>query len=256
MSLELVPFRLPDFYLLRWMHEHEDVQREIVANPKETAKLHGDDEDDSDPHLRVSGNPKADHDHDDIADAIENAVAHIALCNSRLAVAVDDERRIFEKLPASLDNHRDDQAIAGRKLFAKTRWQETNNEPQKCIEQHAVDDMRERIRIRHPLRILTSPHIPIPPAKMTVGSERRTPVVEFDCGDGEEDEESGEDGEAVGAEETYNCVHVINNIYLIIKSSQPFIEELYEYALFELIFHPFGLLTAIPPKSFLFLSHL
>ena len=158
-----MPLPLPLLDTFRRTHEHDDIQGQIVADPEETADLHDDDHSDHDPDLGKPGDHESNSGHGHIADGVEDAVADIAEGDGGFAVAVDDEGRILEEFPARFDEESDEEAVL--------HGQAAGDEPEEAVENHAVDDVGERIGVGYPLGILTGPDIAIPPAERAVGTE-------------------------------------------------------------------------------------
>src|SRR5262249_24839646 len=98
-SVQRMPGRLPGLDRFDRMDEHDDVQREIVAHPEQAEDLHGQNRGDAEPDPDAAGEDEAERHHDDVAARIENAVPDVAQRDGRLAVAVDDERRVLQHFP-------------------------------------------------------------------------------------------------------------------------------------------------------------
>ncbi len=136
-----MPLTLPCLNRLTRIHQLQHIQGQIVSHPPERAQLKDDDDSDECPDFEESGPEKAKRHHEDVAGGVHDRVAKIAEGDGGLAVSVDDERRIFEQLPATFDEERDQEPILTRKLLLESRWQLAPDEPQKPVKEYAVDDM-------------------------------------------------------------------------------------------------------------------
>lgn len=156
---------LPHLDRFNWIDQHKNIEGEIISYPKETTNFKHDNYQDTHPDLRQSCNNKANNNHPNITDRIEDTISDIPESNGRLTVPIDDNRGIFEQFPSSLEQESSEKFIFQR--------ESTSNEPEKGIKENTVNNVRKGIRIGNTLRIFTSPYITIPPAKTPIRTKNR-----------------------------------------------------------------------------------
>ena len=98
----------------------------------------------------------------------------IALRNRHGPVAVDDERGVLQDLPDAFEHDRDEEPRAHREA--------PRHEPEQPVEQEPVQDVRERIRIEHALRLLAAPDVGFQPAEPAVRAQGQPAHPHFDRG--------------------------------------------------------------------------
>src|SRR4029077_14753810 len=111
----------------------------VISCPEDEENLNRYNADDRDAFWKTRSEDTTGNGRDDIAEGIDHAVPVIIQGNSLSTVAVDDERCVFENFPSALQRRRDQQPVCRRVLPECERDQ--------GVEKHAVNDVRERIRI-------------------------------------------------------------------------------------------------------------
>ena len=89
-------------------------------------------------------------------------------------LSLDDERRVFENLPAALQSNRNQQADGSRGLAENNRHESVEND--------AVNQMRERVRIEEELRIMFAIDVTRPDAGYATDAPRTAAHCEFGNG--------------------------------------------------------------------------
>ena len=96
---------------------------------------------------------------------IDDGVAKIIQRDGAGAVAVDDPVGIFNQLPATFDQHRDDQpALPG---------EARKNQKRRAVKQEAMQHVRQRVPVGDVLRILRALHGAVPEFDITAGADRQ-----------------------------------------------------------------------------------
>ena len=90
-------------YSNAWTNKLDDVECQVVADRVRREQLHADRKQDSRRYGKFMRKTKADHCRESISHGVNNAIAEVTLSKRRLAVAIDDERRILNNLPSRLE---------------------------------------------------------------------------------------------------------------------------------------------------------
>ncbi len=118
------------------------------------------------------------------AAGVEDAVAFVAEGDGGFAVAVDDDGRVLEDLPSGLEQDRHQEAVANRHA--------AGDEPEKGVEEQAVDDVGEGVGVGHSLRLPAAPDVALPETESAVGPEGQPPHPELHAGSHRHDEGDGQ----------------------------------------------------------------
>ena len=101
---------LPDFNRLARIDEHDDIQGEIIADPKADKYFHCDYEKDCRPDGQTARKEKSEHHEKDVENGIQNRVAVVIERNGDFSVAVYDKIRVFKYLPRSFHKKRQEKS--------------------------------------------------------------------------------------------------------------------------------------------------
>jgi hypothetical protein len=101
------------------INQHNDIQRQIIPHPKQTTDLHRQNRHHTHPNRNSRREQIAQAHHKNIAAGVEDAVAGVAKGDGDGAVAVDDERGVFEEFPGGLDGEGDEEGAFIRNLSAE-----------------------------------------------------------------------------------------------------------------------------------------
>ena len=116
-----------------------------------TPIFHGHGQRDDHPNRQPAASANPRHAKEDVAHGIEHAVAVVIQRGRFRAVAVDDERGVFQHLPRGFEPNGEEQAEAERP-FAPPR------QPGQPVQNQSLDNVGERIPIRDLLGILRAVH--------------------------------------------------------------------------------------------------
>src|SRR4029453_12398185 len=145
---------LPPPHHVQRVDQHQDVQREVVANAVRQGELNHDREEDRQPYRPPRGHRKsADHRHD-VRQRVDDTVAVVIERDRRVAATVDDEVGVLDDLPRGLDEHRQDKPGGNTPPTA--------DQPKQQVEGKPMNDVGERVPIRQVLRILGALHEAVP----------------------------------------------------------------------------------------------
>ena len=135
------------------------------------------------PHARAARDQEAQHHRHDVGHRVDDAVAEVVERDRRGAIAIDDERRVFEHFPRGFDQHRQHEAGA--------RWQASRHEPQQRVEGDTVDDVRERVPVGEMLRVLRAVDDAVPELDVATLADRDAAHGQLDDRRGGDDRDRG-----------------------------------------------------------------
>src|SRR3954447_9113564 len=125
--------RLPVPDRFEGMDQHDDIEGQIVADVQSHQDFEGKRNRDGRRHRQLSREQKAQNHGQVVGNRIDDGVAVVIQRNRAGAITLDDPRRIFDQLPAALDQHRNDQPARPRRV--------TQQQPGQSVKQKAVDDV-------------------------------------------------------------------------------------------------------------------
>src|SRR5262245_30597373 len=131
--------QLPAADRIDGIEEHEDVEGEVVPDGGQEHELDDDREQDDDPPGQTGGEPEAEDHGANVAQGVDDAVAEVVEGRGVGAVAVDDEGRVLEDLPAALGGDGDE--------AARAEGEAPGGEPEDPVEAEAVEDVGERVGV-------------------------------------------------------------------------------------------------------------
>src|SRR5260221_5373865 len=162
--------RLPRLDGVDGVDEHDEVEREIVADRPADEELERHGERDGRGCRQGPGKDEADDHESGIRQRIDDAVAVIVERDRRGAIALDDERRVLHHLPGGFEPDREHQRRGKGQRPAPA------NEAEQRIEENAVDDMSERIPIAEMLRVAGAVDGPFPQLDIAAFADRGMPL--------------------------------------------------------------------------------
>lgn len=148
------PRRLPFLNALNWRNQHQDVERQIVTDHVGRENLEEQCKRQCDFPRQSRGKEKAECHPGDIGHRVDNAIAGIAIRHGHFAIAVDNDRRVFENFPSALDQYRRTQRKPQRPFLQQQPAQPEKDE--------AMDDMAHRVPIGQMLAVLRALHDAVP----------------------------------------------------------------------------------------------
>lgn len=193
--------RLPLADRIQRVKQHDDIQRQTIADGGHYDDL-GDDHDcDADPHWQPVCQPEADPHGDDVEDRVQNAVAVVIQRYCHLAVAVDDGVGVFQNFPRGFDHGGDGEAPA--------YVDPPRNQPEQKVEDEPVQQVRGRVPVRDVLRVLGTHRLQMQQLDIAAFAHGNTAHPQQDEGRGDKDAEGDPVGKVTLAHEAHGITQAV-----------------------------------------------
>ena len=198
------PAALPVEDSLAGHKQHDDVQRQTIADQPCGKDFEPHNDRDTDPDRQAQRQPEAHEHRRNVGRRVDHCIAPIFAADGEFAVTVDHSFGVFANFPGAFNKGCNQQPPA--------QTNAAQNQPGRAIKQEAVDQVAGRIPVKQMLRALAAVISGIPDADVTTGADHIAPHHPQDDQRGGKNEKRGPIGQITTIKhagmETYSPAHV------------------------------------------------
>lgn len=145
---------LPRLNCINRANQHQNIQRQVVPDPKKQNELRHYEENDRTPEAEIPGQNESDDTTGNIAHGVGDRIAFVAQADRYFAIPLNDKMAVFKNFPEAFDADYNPQTPN----YAKSR----ESQPDQAEKNNTMQYMRKAVRIKKVLRTMRTPNVAFP----------------------------------------------------------------------------------------------